>query len=241
MIPISLIICIEFVKVAQAAWINNDKDMYCEENNRKAHVFSSSLNEELGQIEYIFSDKTGTLTCNKMELKFLLIGNEIYGDMSCMGNENMTERKSRNDIKWIKKNSVFDIEVPDDSKAKVLKGINKQHTFGSKRIVENESNQGQPIARHSEFRKIMRKSTINPVEKSDKSLHKPRGSEPYKILEEVSYSFVDIRLTGIIKNQHNLIRSININFENHNYLNVSNRSIMNSKKSNNPDPSPTSQ
>ncbi len=38
------------------------------------------LNEELGQIEYVFSDKTGTLTKNQMEFKISLIGNYIYGD-----------------------------------------------------------------------------------------------------------------------------------------------------------------
>ena len=39
-----------------------------------------SINEELGQVEYILTDKTGTLTCNKMEFKNIIIGNQIYGD-----------------------------------------------------------------------------------------------------------------------------------------------------------------
>ena len=41
---------------------------------------TSSINEELGMIEYIFSDKTGTLTCNKMDFKYFVIGNITYGD-----------------------------------------------------------------------------------------------------------------------------------------------------------------
>ena len=36
---------------------------------------SCSINEDLGQVEYIFSDKTGTLTCNKMEFRYVTIGN----------------------------------------------------------------------------------------------------------------------------------------------------------------------
>ena len=38
-----------------------------------------SINEELGQVEYILTDKTGTLTCNKMEFRNIVIGKEMYG------------------------------------------------------------------------------------------------------------------------------------------------------------------
>jgi P-type E1-E2 ATPase len=53
--------------------------MYDEENGFWAVARTSNLNEELGQIQYVFSDKTGTLTCNKMEFKRCSIAGIVYG------------------------------------------------------------------------------------------------------------------------------------------------------------------
>ena len=50
-------------------------------------VKSASLNEELGQIEYVFSDKTGTLTMNLMEFKIAVIGNRMFGDLGLILND----------------------------------------------------------------------------------------------------------------------------------------------------------
>ena len=79
MIPISLIVSLEFVKVSQAYFMNRDEDMYSKETKKYTKVMSSSINEELGQVEYVFSDKTGTLTCNKMKFQGCIIGNHQYG------------------------------------------------------------------------------------------------------------------------------------------------------------------
>lgn len=53
--------------------------MYHEESNTPAMARTSNLNEELGMVKYIFSDKTGTLTRNVMEFKKMSVAKNIYG------------------------------------------------------------------------------------------------------------------------------------------------------------------
>ncbi|KAI4314247.1 hypothetical protein L6164_027175 [Bauhinia variegata] len=80
-IPISLYVSIEMIKFIQCTqFINKDLNMYHSETNTPALARTSNLNEELGQVEYIFSDKTGTLTRNLMEFFKCSIGGEIYGN-----------------------------------------------------------------------------------------------------------------------------------------------------------------
>ncbi|KAJ2163162.1 aminophospholipid translocase [Coemansia sp. RSA 552] len=81
LIPISLIVTMEVVKFQQAQLINADMDMYDESSDTPALARTSSLVEELGQVEYIFSDKTGTLTCNIMEFRQCSIGGVMYSDV----------------------------------------------------------------------------------------------------------------------------------------------------------------
>lgn len=78
-IPISLYVSIEIVKVLQSIFINQDVHMYHEETDRPAHARTSNLNEELGQVDTILSDKTGTLTCNSMEFIKCSIAGVAYG------------------------------------------------------------------------------------------------------------------------------------------------------------------
>lgn len=79
-IPISLYVSIEMIKFIQSTqFINKDLHMYHVETNTPALARTSNLNEELGQVEYIFSDKTGTLTRNLMEFFKCSIGGEVYG------------------------------------------------------------------------------------------------------------------------------------------------------------------
>lgn len=66
LIPISLYVSIELVKIGQIFFITNDLDLYDEETDSRMQCKALNITEDLGQIEYMFSDKTGTLTENKM-------------------------------------------------------------------------------------------------------------------------------------------------------------------------------
>ena len=76
-----LVVTMELVKFQQAQLINSDLDMYYPKTDTPALCRTSSLVEELGQIEYVFSDKTGTLTCNEMEFKMCTVAGVAYADV----------------------------------------------------------------------------------------------------------------------------------------------------------------
>ncbi|KAK1337485.1 hypothetical protein QTO34_002114 [Cnephaeus nilssonii] len=80
MVPISLYVSVEVIRLGQSYFINWDLQMYYFEKDTPAKARTTTLNEQLGQIHYIFSDKTGTLTQNIMTFKKCCINGQIYGD-----------------------------------------------------------------------------------------------------------------------------------------------------------------
>lgn len=80
LVPISLQVSLEVVRTFQAHFINSDLEMYDKKTDTFAMARTSNLNEELGQVKYILSDKTGTLTKNIMKFKKCSVNGQMYDD-----------------------------------------------------------------------------------------------------------------------------------------------------------------
>lgn len=115
LVPISLFVSVEIIKYYQAFMIGSDLDMYHEETDTPTGVRTSSLVEELGQIDYVFSDKTGTLTRNVMEFKTCSIGGKCYIE-----------------------------DIPEDGQVQVIDGIELgYHTFDDLKLTLSDTSSQQ--------------------------------------------------------------------------------------------------
>ncbi|XP_044299959.1 phospholipid-transporting ATPase ID-like [Varanus komodoensis] len=79
-VPISLYVSVEIIRLGNSFYINWDRKMYHAARDMPAQARTTTLNEELGQIKYVFSDKTGTLTQNIMTFNKCSIGGKLYGE-----------------------------------------------------------------------------------------------------------------------------------------------------------------
>ncbi|XP_011055013.1 PREDICTED: probable phospholipid-transporting ATPase IA isoform X3 [Acromyrmex echinatior] len=117
LIPISLQVTLEVVRFVQATFINMDIEMYHPETDTPAMARTSNLNEELGIVKYIFTDKTGTLTKNVMEFKRCSIGGRLYDLPNPLNGHESTSDSSCELIKDIMEGrSVRDLSNPIDKK-----------------------------------------------------------------------------------------------------------------------------
>eukprot|EP00941_MAST-03F_sp_MAST-3F-sp1_P005923 g5923.t1 len=80
-VPLSMYTTMEFINLMQAQMINRDWKMYDKGTDTPAWCRAANLVQELGQVAYIFSDKTGTLTQNVMKFKQCSIDGRRYGSM----------------------------------------------------------------------------------------------------------------------------------------------------------------
>ncbi|OMO70467.1 Cation-transporting P-type ATPase [Corchorus capsularis] len=157
LIPISLYVSIEVVKVLQAMLINKDVEMYDEVTCKSVKARTSNLNEELGQVEMILSDKTGTLTCNQMEFRKCSIAGVSYGgavtevDLAASRRINVDfeacDELSTDEFDQISQSyEVFEFSVSDFSTQKAVLG----------REVTDNTNKGNPRLTKAEHKSVIK-------------------------------------------------------------------------------------
>ncbi|KDP21859.1 hypothetical protein JCGZ_00646 [Jatropha curcas] len=150
MIPISLYITMELVRLGQSYFMIGDSNMYDTGSVSRFQCRSLNINEDLGQIRYIFSDKTGTLTENKMEFRRASIYAKNYGGSLVMADKLENENISAVRRGWKLKSTVaVDYELRE---------------LLHKDLVEDER-----IAAHEFFLTLAACNTVIPIRTCDRS------------------------------------------------------------------------
>jgi magnesium-transporting ATPase (P-type) len=96
LIPISLVITVEIVKTAHARFISWDAQMRDPLTGAGAIANTSSLTDELGQVKFIFTDKTGTLTQNQMAFRKCSVGGKMYGVVQVLATASASNLQASN-------------------------------------------------------------------------------------------------------------------------------------------------
>ncbi|XP_077232823.1 phospholipid-transporting ATPase 1-like [Tasmannia lanceolata] len=133
MIPISLYITMELVRLGQSYFMIGDVQMYDGSSDSRFQCRSLNINEDLGQIRYVFSDKTGTLTENKMEFRKASVYGKDYGNSLPVADQPM-QQASIADVterqRWKLKSNI-------DVDAELVALLHK-NLAGEERIVAHE-------------------------------------------------------------------------------------------------------
>ncbi|KPM04294.1 phospholipid-transporting ATPase VB-like protein [Sarcoptes scabiei] len=126
-IPISLYVCIEMIKLGQVYIINRDVDLIDPNSLKRCECRAWNITEDLGQIEYMFCDKTGTLTENVMEFR-------------CCSIKGINYEHETTSVDSMRRNS--EIKVNPKLKEKIDRIANKYQKWSiEKKLILNEEEQ----------------------------------------------------------------------------------------------------
>lgn len=123
LVPISLYISLEIIRTLQAVFIYSDIHMYYEKIDYPCTPKSWNISDDVGQVEYIFSDKTGTLTQNVMEFKKCTINGVPYGEAYTEAQAGMDRRNGIN----VEVEGARARDQIEKDRARMLESMRKMH------------------------------------------------------------------------------------------------------------------
>ncbi|EMD01157.1 hypothetical protein BAUCODRAFT_100923 [Baudoinia panamericana UAMH 10762] len=86
-IPLAMYVSLEIVKVGQMLMVHSDLEMYDESTNTPMVCNTNTILENLGQVGYVLTDKTGTLTENVMRFRGMSVGGIVFRHGAQLGSE----------------------------------------------------------------------------------------------------------------------------------------------------------
>lgn len=173
MIPISLYITMELVRLGQSYFMIGDKHMYDRNSDSRFQCRSLNINEDLGQIRYVFSDKTGTLTENKMEFRRASVYGKNYG-RSMLMDDTMQDTD----------NAVVETEAPVGRGWKLKSEIAVDSELIA--LLHKDLAEDERIAAHEFFLTLAACNTVIPI-LTQSSTSSSTASELHEDIEAIDY------------------------------------------------------
>ncbi|KAI5994780.1 phospholipid-translocating P-type ATPase [Pisolithus albus] len=146
-VPVSLFISIEIVKTIQAFFIAQDIDMYYKPFDTACVPKNWGISDDLGQIEYIFSDKTGTLTQNVMEFQKCSISGVVYGEGVTEAQRGAAKRQGRDDVDPEELSHKL-ATLKDDMVNKLVRLVQEPLTLISPKLAQDIADRSSQQASH---------------------------------------------------------------------------------------------
>ena len=168
MIPISLIVSTEIIKMIQGIFISWDIHLYSKSKHCFCGAKTVSIIEELGNVNFIFSDKTGTLTKNQLQFKYCIIKNKFYEYI-----KTGKSRKNKN-----KKKEMLEQQQKKINKKKIAYKNSLLNLFDSTRMRSRNSNIVNQMNNNMSKKNMLEEnSSINELEDIlSKNLNKKKNS-----------------------------------------------------------------